>query len=92
MTIYILYLNIVSLSDRNVKVNEIGQVGIRETVLMNNNKHYVINDNSSLTVQENKGEVTRGKRINKNVFINMGLSSLPPPQAFPLKSFLLLGN
>lgn len=87
-----MYLNIVSLSDRNVKVNEIGQVGIRETVLMNNNKHYVINDNSSLTVQENKGEVTRGKRINKNVFINMGLSSLLPPQASPLKSFLLLGN
>lgn len=48
----------------------------------NNNMLYVIYDNLSLTLEENKGEITREKRMNKNVFINMGLSSLPPPHSF----------
>lgn len=43
--------------------------------------HHAINDNLSLTVQENKGEVTREKRMNKNASVYTGVSSLSPPQA-----------
>lgn len=35
-------------------------------MLMNNNMHYAINDNFSLTALENKGEVTREKREQTN--------------------------